>query len=275
MVPRAWAERLADAAGDWAHRGAPEARRTVVHNLTAVLGSTPASATVRGVFRTYARYYLGMMRLRHRTARAAIGPITWEHSAALEASVGRGRGVLVLSAHLGHWDVLGVELARRFGAMTVFVEALQPESVARFYTLARTRHGVRIAPVGAPGRAPVETLRRGGILGLTADRAFGKHRARVRCGTASIEIPLGGIQLALRTGAAIHAAFAIRTPAGLRLVCGEDLSAGLTTTGASPDDAIAVARRFAAILADTVQRSPEQWCVLQRVAHAVRVRGAA
>jgi len=273
-VPRAWAERLADAAGDLAHRGAPGTRRTVAHNLTAVLGEVPASATVRGVFRTYARYYLGMMRLRHRTARDAMGPITWENPAGLDASVGRGRGVLVLSAHLGHWDVVGVELARRFGAATVFVEPLQPESVAQFYTRARARHGVRIAPVGAPGRAPVETLRRGGIVGLVADRAFGRRRAQVRCGAADIEIPLGGIQLALRTGAAIHAVFAIRAPAGLRLVCGEDLSAGLAT-GASEADAIAVAQRFAVVLRHAVQRHPEQWCVLRPVARAARIRGAA
>jgi KDO2-lipid IV(A) lauroyltransferase len=269
IVPRVWAEWLADAAGDWAHRGAPSARRTVARNLTAVLGTPPAAATVRGVFRTYARYYLGMMRLRHRAAGAAVGDLEWNGCEALQASRSNGRGVLVLSAHLGNWDVVGVALAQRFGRTTIFVEALQPESVARFYTKTRARHGVAIAPVGSPGRAPIETLRRGGMVALAADRPFGRRMARVDCGTGSIDVPLGGIALALRAGAAIHPVFAIRTASGWRLVCGADLTAGLDPK--HPETAMQVAARFALALHAQVQRVPDQWCMLQPLAP----RGAA
>jgi len=273
-VPRAWAERLADAAGDVAHHHALDARGAVTRNLTAILGATPTVATVRGVFRTYARYYLGMMRLRHRTAGAAIGPMTWENAGSLKASVARGRGVLVLSAHLGNWDLVGVALAARFGAITIFVEPLTPASVAGFYTQARARHGVRIAPVGTPGRAPVETLRAGGIVALAADRAFGKRLIQVQCGAGQIEIPTGGIALALRTGAAIHPMFALRTAVGWRLLCGGDLAADLPAAAAAAN-AARVARRFATALRAAVQQHPDQWCALQPMVQPARVRGAA
>lgn len=272
--PRVWAERLADSAGDVAHRRAPAARRIVARNLAAMIGTAPSAGMVRGVFRTYARYYVGMMRLRHRDAGAAIGPVTWESAEELVASVARGRGVLILSAHLGNWDLVGMALAARFGPLTIFVEPLQPASVARFYTRTRARHGVRIVPVGAPGRAPVETLRRGGIVALAADRAFGKRMVSVECGAGHIEIPTGGIGLALRSGAAIHPVFALRSGDGWRLACGGDLAGGLADRS-TPAAASQVAQRFAAVLRSAVQRHPDQWCALQPMMQPAPRRGAA
>jgi KDO2-lipid IV(A) lauroyltransferase len=278
-VPRRWAESLADRAGDAVCDRALAARSTVTANLRQVLGTEPDDALVRGSFRTYARYYLAMMRLAHMGTDRAVGCLRLAGVEALEATLARGRGALVLSAHLGNWDLVGVALAQRFGEVCVFVEALRPASLLAFYSRVRARHGLRATPAGVASRLPLEVLGGNGLLALAADRPFGVRRVRVPCGEGHLVLPAGGLRLALRAGAAIHAVFAIREQGGFVVEVGPDLAAdleplrrsksepgarrGTAWTAAHENDGLErVAARYAAALQATVRRYPDQWCLL-------------
>ena len=278
-VPRRWAESLADRTGDVVCEHARGARRTVTENLRQVLGTPPDEAQVRGSFRTYARYYLSMMRLAHTGTERAIGRLRLEGAEALDGSLARGRGALVLSAHLGNWDVVGVALARTYGEVCVFVEALRPASLLRYYSRVRARHGLRAVPAGAASRLPLEVLGGNGLLALAADRPFGVRRVRVPCGAGHLVLPAGGLRLALRAGAALHAVFAIRERGGFVVEIGPDLTTGLEPlrrptrergSALVPERGAAyeaeclehVAVGYAAALQETVRRHPDQWCLL-------------
>src|SRR5262245_21746593 len=86
-VPRRWAEALADRAGDAIFERAPAARSTLAENLRQVLGAPPQALQVRGSFRTYARYYLAMMRLAHSGTDRAIGDLRLAGAESLERSL--------------------------------------------------------------------------------------------------------------------------------------------------------------------------------------------
>ena len=260
-LPRRWGEALADLSGDLTWRLAARARRTTASNHALVTGRAASEAQVRGAFRTYARYYLGLMRLAHRDPESALGPCRWEGVEALDRSLERGCGALVLSAHLGNWDLLGIALAQRYGNICVFVEKLRPRALYEFYARVRGRHGVHVAPVGSPGRLPREVLRRNGVLGLVVDRRFGSRAEFVPCGSGLLGMPTGAIRMAIRGGAAVHVGFALREHQGFRLRVGPDVAAGLPP---DPQAAIrSVAGHFAVALRDAVTRNPEQWCLLQ------------
>jgi KDO2-lipid IV(A) lauroyltransferase len=261
VLPRRWGEALADRTGDLSWRLSRRARAAVSRNLQLVTGRAARDEEVRGAFRTYARYYLGLMRLAHRAPETALGPFVWDGVGALDRSLERGRGALVLSAHLGNWDLLGIGLAQRYGEICVFVERLRPRPLYDFYVRVRRRHGVRAAPVGSPGRIPVEVLRRNGVLGLVADRPFGARLSSVTCGQGELVLPTGAIRMALRAGSAVHAGFAVRGPEGFRLRIGPDFR---PARAAAEEAAVeAVAQQFAAALHDTVEMHPDQWCLLQ------------
>lgn len=275
-LPRRWGEALADLSGDLTWRLAPRARRTTASNHELLTGRVASDAEVRGAFRTYARYFLGLMRLAHRDPESALGPCGWEGVEALDRSLERGRGALVLSAHLGNWDLLGIGLARRYGEICVFAERLRPSILYEFYARVRGRHGVRVAPVGAPGRLPREVLRRNGVVGLVVDRRFGSRSETVPCGSGFLGLPTGAIRLAIRSGAAVHVGFALRERDGFRLRVGADCTPGLPS---DPQVAVRhVAEHFASTLRDAVSRHPDQWCLLQPLEASVpqsRALGAA
>jgi KDO2-lipid IV(A) lauroyltransferase len=263
VLPRFLAEALADATGGLAYRLAPAGRRVLERNLSLVQEGTAPDAAVRGAFRTYARYYLATMRLAHSGLRRAVGEVRWENAEVLAASLAAGRGVVVLTGHVGNWDVLGAGLAAEFGEVCAAVEMLRPPRLFQFYTKTRQRHGVSVAPVGDPGRRPVEVLGRNGILGVAVDRPFGSRRAEASCGGAILEVPTGAIRLGLRHGAAVHAAFAIRVPGGFALRAGPDWGPALRAMPVEVARLQAAASLFASALRDIVVRHPDQWCLLQ------------
>ena len=89
-----------------------------------------------------------------------MGQIQLLGAEAMDQSRAKRRGVLVLSAHLGHWDTAAIAVARRFGRVWVYVEPLRPQKLLRFYTSVRNRHGVRVIHTGERTRAPFDALRR-------------------------------------------------------------------------------------------------------------------
>lgn len=275
-LPRKLAEALADRCGTLASMGSTPAVRAARANLRQVLAVPADESQVRGVFQTYARYYLAMMRLAHRSTAAAVGTIEWRGVEALDETLARGKGALILSAHFGNWDLVGMALASRYGEIGAFVEPL-PDRLFRFYSRIRRRHGVRPIPVGHRSRQPFEVLSRNGVLGLAADRVFGTRSERVPCGRGELAVPSGGIRLALRAGAGVHAVFAVRQVEGFNLRVSSDLAQTVDKTLETRVARVALA--FAAELQAVVRSAPEQWCLLQPLQaagwHRSDSRGAA
>lgn len=276
-LPRAWAEALASAAADWATPLLVGARRAARANLEAALGHEVPERLCREVTRNYARYYLGVMRLAHRDPETAVGPIRLHGAEYVVQTLERRRGAVALGAHVGNWDVSAIAMARRFGALHAVVEPLRPDSVLRFYSRTRSRHGVRVWCAGDSGRMPLRALRANGILGLLIDRPFGKRCEPVHFGRGRMQISSGGIRLALRERAGIHAVFALRRDPGFDVQVSPDLAADLDA-GDEREHVRTVAQRFATRLHDIVTRHPEQWCLLHPFARgpqAPRRRAAA
>ncbi len=262
FVPRGWAEALADAAADRARPRMSGAQRAVCSNLETALGHTVHDDMSVRVTRSYARYYLEIMRLAHRDAVAAVGAVRLCDEAHLVSTLERGRGAVALGAHVGNWDVAGLALAQRFGAMHAYAEPLRPARVFEFYSRMRARHGVQVLCAGKAGRAPRRVLRNNGILGLMLDRTFGARSETVPFGVGRLPVPVAGLRLALRAAAGVHTVFACREADGYSVHVGPDLAGDLVDVDVREGVRV-LARRFAHALQEIVARYPEQWCLLE------------
>lgn len=258
-LPRSLAEAMADGlstvAATLPHQQGLQHLRDNLHKVLPEV----SPRLLRAALRSYGRYYLGIMRLSHADLDRAIGPVRWVGDALLQESLQRGRGAVVLSAHVGNWDLAGMAVARRFGDMTVYVERLQPQGVYEFYRRTRRRHGCDVVDAGSGSRAAVRTLRRNGIVGIVADRGFGAPTVRVPFGRGELEVPTGGIRLALRQGAALHSIFCVREAGGYVVHLQPEIPAAQTD---APDAVAGAASAFARRLQELVCRHPDQWCLL-------------
>jgi KDO2-lipid IV(A) lauroyltransferase len=252
------AERLADL--QW-RRSAVD-RAAVRSNLALALGALPAddAPVVREVFRHFARYLVEFFRL-HAVSDPAVRVDGAEH---LRRAAERGRGAIILTAHLGNWEA-GAVLIRRMG-FPVSVVALphREPRLNRLFDDQRRRNGLDVIPLGADAiRHCLERLRRGDLLGILGDRIFTKGGGvPVRLGGREVLLPRGPAILSARSGAPLIPSFLLREGRWAFRLCVEP---PLSVSG--PGDLSTRIRRLTQAYADVLERYltryPEQWLVFQ------------
>ncbi|GEM_PF-6643916 len=104
-----------------------------------------------------------------------------------------GRGLLLVSAHLGNWELGAAIAARRGVAVTVVSERAPDPALDRWREETRTRCGVGTAYLGDPALAPriLEVLRGGGCVAMLVDREPdpGTGAARIAAATGAVILP--------------------------------------------------------------------------------------
>jgi KDO2-lipid IV(A) lauroyltransferase len=193
-------------------------RRAVLSNLAHVRGSAPAAESpvrvARRVFHHFAYNIVDFLRLpamnRERLA-AAIDIDGFEH---LATALARGRGVILLSGHIGNWEWGGAYFA--LAGIHVKAVALPHGAgrVTRFFDERRRAKGIEVLPFAGSTFAMVETLHRGGVVGLIVDRDYAHQGIPLRFFDAPTMVPRAHALLALKTGAALVPGFCLRGPGG-------------------------------------------------------------
>lgn len=186
----------------------------------------------------------------------------WEH---FEAAVSRGRGVIVLSAHLGNFNVVAQYPATLGLEAAVIAEEVQPPELFQYLARLRSATGIRVLPPGTRSVVPIlRLLRRNGILLLAGDRDVTGQSRRVPFFDAPADLPVGPVVLALRTGATLLPAYTVRRSTRKSSVYIEP-PLELVRTGDHERDLDENMRLVARALERMIRTDPGQWSVLQRV----------
>ncbi len=136
----------------------------------------------------------------------------WQH---VQAALDKGCGVLMVSGHLGNWEILNLELSRRIDMVTLY-RAPDDPALDRFISAARSRFGGRVVASGSAAmRLMLRQLRAGGAVGIAAD-------IQPKRGDG-VFVPFFGLpaltmtlvnRLARKTGCAVIFCRALRLPRG-------------------------------------------------------------
>lgn len=89
--------------------------------------------------------------------------------AILDRELARGRGAIVVTAHLGNWELLCAALRRRGHGGAVVGRERPRDPASRWLVEVRRGYGVETLPQHAPPRALLRVLEAGGVLGLLPD----------------------------------------------------------------------------------------------------------
>ena len=274
LVPRRLAYALVDRIGDLCWLFNAPARKVVRANLAQVLGRWPAAGQVREVFRHGARNYYDtfIIPTLTRDQLLALVPVRgWEH---LDRALGRGQGAIMVGVHLSSVALAGQVVAARGYAVTSIAERVEPPKLMTLLTRLRSGGGVRVLPLGSNSlRELLAALRRNEVVGLVADRDVSGTGVEVEFFGASTRLPAGAALLAIRTGAPLLSAVAVRVgdnsfegriDSPIEPERGPDLQESIRRT----------TRRIAERFEQHIGAQPEQWTVFQLVWPLQRARNA-
>jgi KDO2-lipid IV(A) lauroyltransferase len=133
-------------------------------------------ATARGAVAAGGRALLELAALWLRPPAAGLpAPVHWQGSELIEQAHAAGRGLVLLTPHLGCFEAIGQSYAQRYGAgrglMTVLYRPARKPWLRELVEAARRRPGLDAAPATLAGvRQMMRALRRGEVVGLLPDQ---------------------------------------------------------------------------------------------------------
>jgi lauroyl/myristoyl acyltransferase len=195
----------------------PRERAAVSRNLARVLPAASPAARARAVDETFGRFaccFVDLLVLNRRPPDRLVGTLaSVEGEEHLDRALAGGHGVILLTAHLGNWDLAGRLLAHRRRRPTHVVLSAEREAALERY-LRRDEPGLSFVTRHHASSALGlwAALRREEVVAMQTDRATGERGdAAVPFFGAPAAFPLGPFVLARASGAPVVPAFCVMT----------------------------------------------------------------
>jgi lauroyl/myristoyl acyltransferase len=269
-LPRPWVYALAVLAARFAWWFSPLARPRLEYNLKVAcpeLEKDPAS--LRRIswlnFRNHAKAYADLMQLpnaRVEAIRPRLKVEGWEH---LEEARSHGKGVLVVSCHMGSYEVVAAIWSATLAPVSFFAEELEPRALFEWYRETRARLGISVLTLDHGGiRKVLEALRDQEMVITAIDRDItGTGHVMPFFGRPA-PIPLGPAAIALRLGTPLLPVCVYRLPDDTYVAEGAPLIYA-ESTGDSRADQVRATERVLRRIEQFIQAHPEQWHVPHRI----------
>jgi KDO2-lipid IV(A) lauroyltransferase len=177
----------------------------------------------------------------------------------------RGKGVLVLTGHIGAWELSSFYHSLAGYPMSMVIRRLDNPLVDRYVNQIRCQHGNRVLHKDDFARGLIAAMRAGETVGVLMDTnmtppqgVFVEFFGKAACTAAGVA------RLALRTGAAVLPGFLIWELSENRYVLHFMPILELANTGDDERDAATNTQLFTRTLENIIRQHPEQWLWVHR-----------
>lgn len=267
-LPRPWAYALAIVVARVAWVLSRRARQRLEFNLRMALPDAD-DAAIRQIawtnFRNHSKAYADLMRL-PRARVAELKPLLkLRNERFLDEALAPGKGVLVVSAHMGSWEVAAAIWSATITPVALFAEELEPPELYDWYRTTRQRLGISVLPLNRTGlKQVVQGLDAGEMIVTAIDRDMAGTGISVDFFGQPAIIPTGPAAIALRKGAPVLPVCVYRLPDDTYVAEGwEPIWA--EPTGDRAADVRALTERLVRHLELIIRQHPDQWHMPHRI----------
>lgn len=241
-------------------------RRDARQALALSLPDIPAPQRADILRRMYANLGTNVVeitRLPHLSEAQLADMVDWEDEHHVHEVLAAGKGLLVLSAHMGNWDLL-CTLAPRFNyPTTIITKRIKNKGVNDYWMATRGRFGLKFVPAHNSYRQCLTALRKNEIVGFILDQnmirdegIFVDFFGRPACTTPGLAF------MSAQSGAAVVPAFMLRQPGGRHRL--KVLPAIPPPPDRKPETIHAYTQRYTKVIEDMIRQYPDQWIWLHR-----------
>jgi KDO2-lipid IV(A) lauroyltransferase len=268
LLPRRMARKVGAGIGWLAYAATPRLRRVGLRNLELAFPEKPEAERefiLRAMYRQLGWQLAEFCHMPGYSLDRASQFIRYQGLENYLLAKQRGKGVLVLTGHLGAWELSSFYHSLAGHPMGMVIRRLDNPWVNRFVNAIRTQHGNRVLPKDDFARGLIAAMRAGDTVGVLMDTNmtppqgvfvdFFGHAACAASGVARV---------ALRTGAAVLPGFLVWEPGEKKYVLHFLPELQLVDTGDAESDATANTQMFTTALENVIRQYPEQWLWVHR-----------
>jgi KDO2-lipid IV(A) lauroyltransferase len=272
-VPTLWLARVAKPTVERAIWSRHHVREAILDNYAAVLGlprhARAVEAAGREMVSRHSRFWIDFLRYSGRgdvDSRALVAAHAGDEG--LVAASREGKGAILLTAHVGNFELGGLFLAQ-LGLKVAVVYVPDPSPVVeRHRGDARRMLGVRGIPVDTSPFAflPVrKALEENLCVAIQGDRDVSGTGRRMLFFGKTASFPVGPFRLAQTSGAPIFPVFVLQEPDGRYRTVVEEAIRVPKARGEEGEAAVMAAlEHFVATVERTIREYPAQWYLFTR-----------
>lgn len=241
-------------------------RRRVAQNLKIIFPQkTDCEISVirKQLFHNFAKYLVDFFRFNKLDMRYIKENIHVRNMHHVDSALTLGKGVILVTAHLGNWELGGVVISMLGYPFITVALRHKSKEVDAFFNGQRQSKGVSVLALGNAAKGCLKALRKNELLGLVGDRDFvGKGMVVEFFGKPTV-FPLGPAALSLQTKSKIIPGFMLRNKDdSFDLVMDKPIE--YIPTGDNEKDERELIIRYKTIFEDYIRRYPEQWYMFRR-----------
>ena len=241
-------------------------RRFVKENLRVIFpkkSNRELQQISRKIFRNFAKYLADFFRFEKLDRSYIEKNIKLKNMHHFDAALASGKGVVVLTAHLGNWELGGVVIALLGYPFWAVALPHKNKKVNDFFDAQRNSKGVKVIAMGKAVRSCLAEIRKNHMVALVGDRDFTEKGIVINFFNKPTHFPEGPAALSLMTGASIVPGFMLRNPDD-SFTLSIEKPIEFSPTGDKAKDLANLIKVYNKVIEEYVSRYPEQWYVFRR-----------
>ncbi len=208
IFPRRISYRLAEFFADLHLFFSAKDKTALINNLSIILPEdNHLPELAREVSRNFGRYLVDFFRFPLVDKRFINENIKLENLNYIDESLKKGKGAIIVSGHLGSWELGSVALAFNGYKVAEVVLPHKKKLVDDFFNRQREEKGIEVIPLNAAPRKCLEYLKENKIIVLLVDRDYTQNGLVVDFLNKKALLPKGAAVFSLKTGAPIIPGF--------------------------------------------------------------------
>lgn len=263
-IPLSWGLWFARRTGTLLYYALPKRSRIAYRNLRACFAveKSPAEMKLiaRRFFQNLCMSAVEFLRSPSLDRQYFESHVDYRGQSILEEALNQKKGILLLTAHFGNWELLNISAGIKGHPMTVLVRTQKHTRSDALLNEIRSCKGSRMVTKGMPIREVMRALHQGEIVGVLADQDSGRNGIFVPFFGRLSSVPAGIIHMAFKTHSEILPVFIRRVAHTHHQIQIRKLS---VPAAYSKEEEAGLEQKalqsFSTLLEEEIRRFPDQW----------------
>ncbi|MGD0335810.1 MAG: lysophospholipid acyltransferase family protein [Candidatus Omnitrophota bacterium] len=215
------------------------------------------------MFRNFAKYLVDFFRFQEIDKKWIEKNVQLENTHYIDEAFKKGKGIVILTAHIGNWELGGITIALLGYPFWVVALPHKYKKVNSFFNAQRESKGVKVIPLAKAVRESLAVFKKNESVALVGDRDFTEDGAILPFFGKPTVFPEGPAAFSLRTGAPIVAGFMLRNKDDsftLRM----EPPIVVTPSGNRRNDTVEIMKTYLKIFERYITEYPDQWFMFRR-----------